>query len=89
MPLNAEKPKISNPLINKIRQATARTLSILVSWIQLEIILAVFLVFAIVFAFLNRPAIGFYAVFGLFVVGLFSERIILSINKRKNKNVEV
>ena len=84
MPLNAQENKPKYSLITKIRQATANTLSVLISWIQLEIILAVFLVFAIILAFLNRPAIGFYVVFGLFIVGTFCERIILSINKRKN-----
>jgi len=70
--------KRPNFLITRIRNTVLQTLN----YIRPEILLAVFLFFAIVFAFLNRLAIGFYIVFGIFIAGYFIERITRIIKKK-------
>jgi len=80
MPLTlVGKPKLKNPIINRIRNVTSQ----LFSYIRPEVILGIFLVCAILLAFLQIPAIGFYLVFGIFIAGYFCERIFIKIKKRE------
>ncbi len=70
--------KRPNFKINKIKNAILQGLN----YIRPDIMLAIFLFFAVVLAFLNNPAIGFYGVFGIFIIGYFTERIIKNFKKK-------
>ena len=80
MPLNYEKPNIKEiPIIQKVGNLFLR----LVALIRPETILGIFLIVAILLSFLQIQSIGFYIVFGIFVIGYFSERIVITVWKRK------
>jgi len=70
MPLSSPiKPR--TPIITKVRNVVNQSLV----YIRPEIILGVFLIVAILLAFLKISAIGFYVVFGIFIIGYFVERV--------------
>jgi len=80
MPLNYEKPRVKKiPIVQKVGNLFLRLLAL----IRLETILGVFLIVAILLAFLQIKSIGFYLVFGIFIIGYFAERIIITIWRRK------
>ena len=81
MPLNFEQPKRKNPIISKFKNAAFTILNL----IRPDIILGVFLLFAILFPFIKIEAEGFYIVFGIFIVMFFAERISVRINRRYEK----
>ena len=77
MPLSFSiKPR--TPIITKVRNVVNQSLV----YIRPEIILGVFLIVAILLAFLKITAIGFYIVFGIFIIGYFCERILIKIYRR-------
>ena len=80
MPLNYEQPKRVS-LRNKLKNTTFQILSL----IRPEIILGVFLMVAILLAFLKISAIGFYIVFGIFITCYFAERITLILHRKYAK----
>ena len=63
--------RLKTPTITKVRNVVNQSLV----YIRPEIILGVFLIVAILLAFLKISAIGFYIVFGVFIVGYFTERV--------------
>ena len=63
--------KLRTPIITKVRNVVNQSLV----YIRPEIILGVFLIVAILLAFLKITAIGFYIVFGIFIIGYFVERV--------------
>ena len=70
MPLSSPiKPR--TPIITKVKNVVNQSLV----YIRPEIILGVFLIVAILLAFLKISAIGFYVVFGIFIIGYFVERV--------------
>ena len=70
MPLSSPiRPR--TPIITKVRNVVNQSLV----YIRPEIILGVFLIVAILLAFLKISAIGFYVVFGIFIIGYFVERV--------------
>ena len=70
MPLSSPiKPR--TPIITKVRNVVNQSLV----YFRPEIILGVFLIVAILLAFLKISAIGFYVVFGIFIIGYFVERV--------------
>jgi len=77
MPLSAPA-KRPNRTVSKVKNAILQGLN----YIRPDITLAIFLFFAIILAFLNNSAIGFYSVFGIFIIGYFAERIIRNFKKK-------
>lgn len=71
--------KRPNFKINKIKNAILQGLN----YLRPDIVLAIFLFFAVVLAFFKNQAIGFYGVFGIFIIGYFAERILIKIKKNK------
>lgn len=81
MPLNYEKPKARKiPVSQKVGNLFLR----LVALIRPETIFGLFLIAAILLAFLQIQAIGFSIAFGIFIASYFAERIIVVIWKRKS-----
>ena len=81
MPLNYEQPITKKiPIIQKVGSLFLRLLVL----IRPETVLGVFLIAGILLAFLRTQSIGFYIVFGIFIVGYFAERIIITVWKRKS-----
>jgi len=79
MPLNYEKPIIPKiPIASKIRSIVFQSLS----FINPNALFGVFLLVAIIIAFLQIPAILFHIVFSIFVIGYFTERIFLLLQKK-------
>jgi len=77
MPLSSPvRPR--TPIITKVRNIVNQSLV----YFRPEIILGVFLIVAILLAFLKITAIGFYIVFGIFIIGYFCERILIKIYRR-------
>ncbi len=78
MPLSApiKRPKQT---INRIKNTILQGLG----FIRPDIVLMTFLVVAVVLAFLKYTAIGFYSVFGIFIIGYFCERISAKIKRIK------
>lgn len=72
---NARKISISQ----KVGNLLLRFLAL----VRPETILAIFLIVAILLAFLQITAVGFYIVFSIFVVGYFAERIVLKLKIKK------
>ena len=70
--------RLRTPIITKVRNVVNQSLV----YIRPEIILGVFLIVAILLAFLKITAIGFYIVFGIFIIGYFCERILIKIYRR-------
>ena len=70
--------RLRTPIITKVRNVVNQSLV----YIRPEIILGVFLIVAILLAFLKISAIGFYVVFGIFIIGYFAERIIKVLQRR-------
>ncbi len=80
MPLNYEKPIIKKiPIIQKVGNIFFKLLAL----IRPETILGVFLLAAIIFSSLQLKVWGFYAMFGIFTIGYFCERIIIRYGRRK------
>lgn len=80
MPLNFEKPRIKKiPITQKVGSLFLR----LIALIRPETIFGVFLIVAILLAFLQIQSIGFYIVFGIFITGYFAERTIIKAGKYK------
>jgi len=77
MPLSAPV-KRPNLIVNKVKNAILQGLG----YIRPDIVLMIFLLVGVVLAFLKYTAIGFYSVFGIFIVGYFAERIIKSFRKK-------
>ena len=63
--------RLRTPVITKVRNVINQSLV----YIRPEIILGVFLIVAILLAFLKISAIGFHIVFGIFIIGYFAERV--------------
>jgi len=79
-PLNYEKPRVKKiPIVQKVGSLFLRLLAL----IRPETIFGVFLIVAILLAFLQMQSIGFYIVFGIFIIGYFLERIVLTVWKQK------
>ena len=78
MPLSAPV-KRPNLIVSKIKNAILQGLA----YIRPDIVLMIFLLIAVALAFLKYTAIGFYSVFGIFIIGYFAERISSKINKIK------
>ena len=70
--------RLRTPVITKVRNVVNQSLV----YIRPEIILGVFLIVAILLAFLKISAIGFYVVFGIFIIGYFVERIIKVLQRK-------
>jgi len=70
--------KLKTPIITKVRNVVNQSLV----YIRPEIILGVFLIVAILLAFLKISAIGFYIVFSIFIIGYFAERIIKVLQRK-------
>ena len=70
--------KLRTPIITKVRNIVNQSLV----YFRPEIILGVFLIVAILLAFLKISAIGFYIVFSIFIIGYFCERILIKIYRR-------
>ena len=80
MPLSFSiKPR--TPIITKVKNVVNQSLV----YIRPEIILGVFLIVAILLAFLKISAIGFYIVFGIFITCYFAERITLILHRKYAK----
>ena len=80
MPLNYEKPIIKRiPIVQKVRNLFLQIINL----IRPETILGVFLIAAILLAFFKISATGFYAVFGIFTIGYFCERVTIKYGRRK------
>ncbi len=80
MPLNYEKPNIRKiPIIQKVGNLLLQ----IVSLIRPETILGIFLIAAIIFSSLQIKVWEFYAVFGIFTIGYFCERVIINYGRRK------
>lgn len=81
MPLNYEAPKVREiSVTQKVGSLFLRLLAL----IRPETVLGVFLIAAILLAFLRTQSIGFYIVFGIFIVGYFVERIIITVWRHKS-----
>lgn len=72
MPLNYLKQKKISPIISKIKNTVLQT----IAFIRPDIMLGIFLLVAIILAFLKVEATNFYIVFAVFIVGYFAERIV-------------
>ena len=70
--------RLRTPVITKVRNVVNQSLV----YIRPEIILGVFLIVAILLAFLKISAIGFYIVFSIFIIGYFAERIIKVLQRK-------
>lgn len=82
MPLNYLKPIIRKlPIAQKVGNLFLQ----IVSLIRPETILGVFLIAAILLAFFKISAIGFYAVFGIFTIGYFCERVTIKYGRTRKK----
>jgi len=81
MPLNYEAPKVREiSVTQKVGSLFLRLLAL----IRPETVLGVFLIAAILLAFFQTQSIGFYIVFGIFIVGYFVERIIITVWRHKS-----
>ena len=72
MPLNNFKPKAA--LTIGLKQTVDKVLNY-VLYLNPQIALGIFLMAAIVLAFTEKEANGFYLVFALFIAGYFFERV--------------
>ena len=70
--------RLKTPTITKVRNVVNQSLV----YIRPEIILGIFLIVAILLAFLKISAIGFYVVFGIFIIGYFTERVFRILQRR-------
>ena len=70
--------RLRTPIITKVRNVVNQSLV----YIRPEIILGVFLIVAILLAFLKISAIGFHIVFSIFIIGYFAERIIKVLQRK-------
>ena len=80
MPLNYSQPP-KKTIFSNIRNAVSR----LFIFPFPEMFLLAFLFFGIILEIFKRTSLGWYLVFGIFVIGYFVERIIRIIKKRKEK----
>jgi len=81
MPLSYYKPKFKHKIGPKMGRAFLKS----IEFIRPQTILGVFLTAALVLAFLRITAIGFYAVFGIFIIGYFAERISKNARNKANR----
>ena len=77
MPLNYSQP-LKKTIFSNIRNAVSR----LFIFPFPEMLLFAFLFFSIILEISKRISWGWYLVFGIFVIGYFSEHIITKIRKR-------
>lgn len=80
MPLNYEKPRIR--LASRLAQVKNATLQFF-TFVNPNMLIMIFLIVAILLAFLRIESISFYFVFGIFIIGYFSERIARVCQKKK------
>ena len=78
MPLSYNRPLKINKNFRRIRQALSVVLN---SYLAPAKMILLFFIIASILAFLKITAVGFYVVFGLFIVGYFCEKIIYNLKK--------
>lgn len=83
MPLNYQEPKIKNTLINRIRKKTIEGVDLIAQVFKPEIILITFLFVSILLSFLKIRAVGFFIVFGIYIICYFAERVVKQLNRNK------
>lgn len=82
MPLNYEKSIVKKiPVIQKVGTLFLKSLAL----IRPETVFGVFLIVAILLAFLQTQSTGFYIVFGIFITGYFAERIAIIFRRKYGK----
>ena len=79
MPLNHQQVNKKQKLIKNVSNLFFRIISL----IRPETIIGIFLLVTIPLTLFQIPAFGFYAVFIVFTIGYFTERIIMKIWKHK------
>ena len=81
MPLSYSQPPkpLKLTLTTKVENVILRGMS----FVRPELLLAVFLFVAIILAFVKIEAVGFYVMFGLFIIGYFVERTIVKLERKK------
>ena len=83
MPLNYQKPKFR--LASRLSQIKNATLQFF-AFVNPNILIMIFLIVAILLAFLKIESISFHFVFGIFIIGYFGERIVKIWQKKKITN---
>lgn len=78
-----QPPKLINKTLRSIARVRQAVFGTINSYFVPDKMILLFFIIASILAFLKIAAIGFYVVFGLFIVGYFADRIITKLEKRK------
>jgi hypothetical protein len=78
MPLNYQKPKLPNPIIERVKSVITQ----IISYFRPDVALGIFTIAGILLAFTQR-GIGFWLAYSVFIICYFVERIIKLTSRSK------